>query len=210
MCHVQILIPASIAERLAGILGRRGLVECGGVLMGEHVSEGKFRIVDFTVQRSKGSFASFLRIPRLHIRGLNRFFQRTGNNFCRFNYLGEWHSHPAFDTRPSSSDTATMHTLVNDGETGATFAILLIVRLSGPAMLQAGAYLFLPGNPSVPMLPLVLEAGDRDDERRRTMVKQPSLGSRVLTLICDLTIEKHREIKLMDSRRSPGIDAEED
>jgi hypothetical protein len=139
------------------VLKRRGLVETGGILMGEHVAADEFRIVDFTVQHAEGALASFLRIPQIHLRALNQFFRSTGRDYRKFNYLGEWHSHPAFSTRPSASDLASMYALVNDAATGATFAVLMIVRLDREVTLQTGTYLFVPGNPTVHAIPLVLE-----------------------------------------------------
>lgn len=154
---MRILIPASVAHRLAKILERRGLTETGGVLMGEHVSTDEFRIVDFTVQRSRGTFASFLRLPNYHEGLLERFFRHTDNNFRRFNYLGEWHSHPSFDVRPSGSDVAAMREIVDDTLTGATFAVLVIVRLRQPDMIEAGAFLFIPDAAEVFPASLFLE-----------------------------------------------------
>lgn len=138
------------------VLRRRGVTETGGILMGEHVAEGEFRIVDFTVQHAAGTFGSFLRLPQKHLRSLRSFLNRTGNDYRRFNYLGEWHSHPAFSVRPSASDIIAMRTLVDDPTTGATFAILMIVRLEGRT-LQAGTYVFIPGNVTVMVVPLILD-----------------------------------------------------
>ena len=157
---MRILIPASVAHRIAKILKRRGLTETGGVLMGEHVSVGEFRIVDFTVQRRRGTFASFLRLPNYHKGPLESFFKRTDNNFRRFNYLGEWHSHPSFEVRPSGSDIAAMREIVDDVATNAIFAVLVIVRLRQPDMIEAGAFLFVPDTEEVFPASLVLERPD--------------------------------------------------
>lgn len=162
---MQILLPVDVARRLVKMLRRRGLTEIGGVLMGEHVSAEEFRIVDFTVQHAKGTFASFLRLPQMHVRSLERFFRRTGDDYHKFNYLGEWHSHPAFSTRPSGSDLMAMHALVNDAGTGATFAVLMIVRLDQGTTLQAGTYLFLPNSLAVHVIPAVLESDQSKADR---------------------------------------------
>ncbi len=59
---------------------------------------------------------------------MNAFFCETGHQYDRFNYLGEWHSHPRFPVTPSAQDVESMVDLVN-GERGIDFAVLLIVRL---------------------------------------------------------------------------------
>jgi len=55
--------------------------------------------------------------------------QRTGRDFQRFNYLGEWHSHPSFSVLPSPEDVGTMIDIVENPRSEITFAVLLIVRL---------------------------------------------------------------------------------
>ena len=57
------------------------------------------------------------------------FFEETGRDFRRFNYLGEWHSHPYFLLHPSQEDVDTMTNLVEHSRAEITFALLLIVRL---------------------------------------------------------------------------------
>ncbi len=170
---MRLLLPPNVAQRLAKVLGQRGSMETGGILMGEHVAHDEFRIVNFSVQRSKGTFASFLRMPRLHLRQLERFFKKTEHDYLKYNYLGEWHSHPSFSVTPSLPDLHAMHTLVDDASTGATFAILMIVRLDQDTTLNAGTYLFMPGGAGYHQVPLVLEAEDvRPPATDRGMVAQ--------------------------------------
>ena len=57
------------------------------------------------------------------------FFEETGRDFRRFNYLGEWHSHPYFLLHPSQEGVDTMTNLVEHSRAEITFALLLIVRL---------------------------------------------------------------------------------
>lgn len=113
--------------------------------MGEHISESTFRVVDFSVQRGGGSHAHFVRDPKEHVAQLAAFFEHTGADFTRFNYLGEWHSHPSFPPSPSVSDIAEMVRLVDDPEVGASFAVLLIIRLRFIFGLTGTATLFARG-----------------------------------------------------------------
>ena len=78
---------------------------------------------------------------RDHQGALASFFARSGNDYARFNYLGEWHSHPSFDLAPSRTDIAAMSRLVE--EPGMTFAVLMIVRLRMLRFLTVRAELFL-------------------------------------------------------------------
>lgn len=70
------------------------------------------------------------------------FFRKTGSDFKRFNYLGEWHSHPSFPVRPSHEDVISMQSLVN-GERDIDFSALLIARLRYFLHLEAAAYMFV-------------------------------------------------------------------
>ena len=112
--------------------------------MGEHVREGLFRVVDISVQRSGGSRGHFVRDPASHNAQLRSFFARTAGDFTRYNYLGEWHSHPAFEPVPSAVDIATMQSLVEDPIVGANFLILLVVTLAAGKKVDGSATAFRP------------------------------------------------------------------
>jgi hypothetical protein len=125
-------------------LQKAGTRETGGILMGEHITHNTFRVLDITVQRQLGTFASFIRAISGITLALSRFFRRTNYVYPRFNYLGEWHSHPSFVLKPSSSDCEAMLQIVNDSAVAANFAVLVIVRLQGHN-LQGAAFIFMPG-----------------------------------------------------------------
>jgi proteasome lid subunit RPN8/RPN11 len=142
---MQVSLPSEIAVRLLRELEQAGHREIGGILMAEQLSEpGHFRVVDFSVDPHSGKSDYFERDPSTHGAVLEAFFQRNGHDFSRFNYLGEWHSHPCFPVRPSFRDMKTMLQLVNGGD-GIDFALLMIVKLIGPAALEASMTLFMRG-----------------------------------------------------------------
>lgn len=95
--------------------------------MAEQLAPGDFRLVDFTVDSQRGSAAHFVRSVDDHQKTLAHFFERTGRDYSRFNYLGEWHSHPNHQPIPSCEDIASMESLVQ-GERDIDFAVLLVVR----------------------------------------------------------------------------------
>lgn len=141
---MQLLLPAPILKRLRHELRKAGRREIGGLLMGEHVQAEVFRIVDFTAQHSGGTAACFIRHPHEHQAELDAFFERTGADYKRFNYLGEWHSHPSFPPIPSGTDIDTMQSIVTDASVGVNFLILLIVKLDGRRNMQMSASAFRP------------------------------------------------------------------
>lgn len=139
---VTISLPNDQRARFCKRLRRAGTREIGGILMGEQVAPDHFRIVDFSVDETTGTAAHFVRSPDHHAEALESFFRRTGSNFRRFNYLGEWHSHPSFPVRPSQEDIMSMQGLV-DGERDIDFSALVVVRLRYFFLLEAAAYMFV-------------------------------------------------------------------
>jgi [CysO sulfur-carrier protein]-S-L-cysteine hydrolase len=160
---MKLLLPLTIVKRLRREVRGR-LREIGGVLVGEHVATGVFRVVDMSVQNRGGTVANFVRDPQHHKAFLADFFCRTGHNYQKFNYIGEWHSHPAFKPLPSGPDFATMFDLVEDPDVGVNFAILIIVRLLFWSRLELSATLFRAG---VVPEPISIELDETQDAETR-------------------------------------------
>lgn len=126
---MQLLLPREIRQQLETALREAGRREIGGILMAEHVAQNAFRVRSLTIQRRGGSFAAFLRAVDAFLGPLKNFFRQTDYNYTKFNYIGEWHSHPSFVPTPSETDHQTMLSIINDPQTGAFFVVLLIVKL---------------------------------------------------------------------------------
>jgi len=62
----------------------------------------------------------------------------------RFNYLGEWHSHPIYLAIPSEADIQQMQSLVEDEDQASTFLVLMVVKLAEDASLRGSVYGFRP------------------------------------------------------------------
>jgi proteasome lid subunit RPN8/RPN11 len=139
---VTISLPSDQRARFRKCLRRAGRREIGGILMGEQVAPDHFRVVGFSIDETTGTAAHFVRSPAHHAEVLEDFFRRTKSNFRRFNYLGEWHSHPSFPVRPSREDIMSMQSLV-DGERDIDFSTLVIVKLRYFLQLEAAAYMFV-------------------------------------------------------------------
>jgi [CysO sulfur-carrier protein]-S-L-cysteine hydrolase len=139
---MQLLLAPQVIKRLQRELRRAGSQEIGGLLMGEHLRDELFRVVEISVQRSGGSQACFIRNPSEHQAQLQKYFARTGEDYTRFNYLGEWHSHPSFEPIPSSTDIQTMQSIVDDPSVGANFLVLLIAKLSSNKQIEETAMAF--------------------------------------------------------------------
>lgn len=142
---MRVEIAPDVRTTLRRALRAAGRREIGGVLMGEQIEPGHFRVVDLSIDNETGSRAHFVRSPESHADALDAFFQRTGNEYHRFNYLGEWHSHPRFAVTPSVQDAGSMIELVH-GERGIEFAVLLVVRLDWWGWIASSCTLFRRGH----------------------------------------------------------------
>jgi integrative and conjugative element protein (TIGR02256 family) len=140
---LTVSLPSDIVRKLETALRRAGTDECGGVLMGEHIGPNSFAVRELTVQGG-GSFARFVREARTALLALKGFFARTRGQYTRFNYLGEWHSHPSFSLEPSATDHRSMLEMVCDSSVGANFLVLMVVKLDASMRVQGSIHLYLP------------------------------------------------------------------
>jgi len=140
---LTLVLQPNTTRTIAAALEKAGRHEVGGVLMAEHVDLNEFTIAELTVH-NRGSLASFVRRIEDALIHLTSFFVRTNRDYRRFNYIGEWHSHPLFELEPSLKDDASMMQIMLDPVVGATFAVLLLVKLDERRSLLANAYLYLP------------------------------------------------------------------
>lgn len=148
---MQIALARSVRSKICRELLQSGRRETGGLLLAEQLDdEGRFRVVDVTVDPRGGDSTFFERRPELHTQALEAFFEKHSNDFGRFNYLGEWHSHPSFPVTPSMTDVTTMQAMVEDVG-NIDFSVLMIVRLRMFVMLQVGANLFMRGRAPQPV-----------------------------------------------------------
>jgi integrative and conjugative element protein (TIGR02256 family) len=152
---LTLILPPEIIALLEQALRRVGHREVGGVLMAEHVGVNEFVVRDISTHR-RGTFASFFRRIEEAWATLNRFFKRTKQNYVRFNYIGEWHSHPSFEPLPSGQDHCSMHEIISDVSVGANFVVLVIVKLNTSGDLIGTVHTYLP-NGSVQRSKLIVQ-----------------------------------------------------
>jgi [CysO sulfur-carrier protein]-S-L-cysteine hydrolase len=155
---MKIRVPSFVLQTLNRELNAAKGREIGGILVAERLGGDEFLIADISVQRSGGSSVYFERDPAEHRTFLTRFFQRTGHHYTRFNYFGEWHSHPNFDAVPSLKDILSMQEIVNDPAANVPFAVLMIARKRRFRGLELSATEFRPSAP--PSTATLLAADD--------------------------------------------------
>lgn len=158
---MRLHLPPDLTRKLKAELRRAGSREIGGVLVGEHIGDAEFRLVDLSVQRRGGNDASFVRRPEQHVSFLQEFFIRTGGAYERFNYIGEWHSHPSFPVTPSIVDLRQMQDIVSASPNAPHFAVLIVARLENEKI-RLSSLAFRPQQPPASVEIVISErpAGD--------------------------------------------------
>ena len=144
---MRIELNSGVETRFFAALREAGKREIGGMLFADQLKPNHFTIIDFSLDPLSGSHASFHRDPATHQTMLDQLFERTGRNFQRFNYLGEWHSHPSFSVHPSLHDIQTMTDIVENRNSTISFAVLLIVRLRLKFFVNRSITVFARGRP---------------------------------------------------------------
>ena len=152
-------LPRDVVQRLVVGLRHAGRHEIGGILMAEHVGPNVFTVRELTIH-GVGAVARFVRRIEDAVGRLRAFFSETNHDYTRFNYVGEWHSHPLFDPHPSGTDDAAMREIVMEPTVGATFVVLLIVKLDAFGALVATLHTYLPDGSKVPSTLALLIDGE--------------------------------------------------
>lgn len=141
---IDVVIDDKCVRKLKHELHAAGANEIGGVLAAQQIGDGRFLVVDLSVQRN-GTQSHFERDPLQHREFIRRFHQRMDHRPELFNYLGEWHSHPTHTAVPSDVDFRQMQDLVEDDEQKSTFLTLMIVKLGQHDELRGSVHGFRPG-----------------------------------------------------------------
>jgi len=140
---LKLVLPSNIASQIERALIKAGRREIGGLLMAEHVGTNEFVVREVTINR-RGTFASFVRHIHDVWSKLSRFFDQTKHDYARFNYIGEWHSHPSFEPMPSAVDHHSMADIITDKSVGGHFVVLVVVKLNSQKTLVGSVHTYLP------------------------------------------------------------------
>lgn len=100
--------------------------EAGGVLLGRHLKESSDIVVDEVTQPMEGDIRRrhfFFRRKKQHQRAMDSAWRRSGGTST---YLGEWHTHPETDPRPSNFDLMNWNARIClDHHSGILFFVII-------------------------------------------------------------------------------------
>lgn len=140
---MRLKIPSDQVAAVHDALARAGANEIGGQIFGEQLAPSQFLASELTFQKRRGTFTRFFVDLVQATCDALRFFHKTQHRYARFNYIGEWHSHPNFEVRPSVVDVESMRKLVRDPAFKGRFAVLMIFKVE-KGTVQSGGWLFDP------------------------------------------------------------------
>lgn len=140
---MKLTIPNDQLRNINHALLKAGVNEIGGQIYGEQIAPSCFRATDVTIQNRSGTFARFFVDLIQAAADAANFFRKTNHDYKKYNYIGEWHSHPSFAVQPSSVDIDTMRALVSDHGFSGNFAVLMICKI-GDEVLELGGWVFTP------------------------------------------------------------------
>ena len=140
---MKLVIPLSLSVRFIDNLREANDREIGGVLFAEQKAYSEFHLLDATFQMIGGDTYSFERDGEKAQKNLRRLHRCYSGTPQRFNYFGEWHSHPHSAVIPSHVDTRTMWQILHNTDETVNFIVLLIVKLVQQSSLDTGATVFL-------------------------------------------------------------------
>ena len=126
---------ASAAERAGLGLPYAGLVEAGGLMMGEHFGENTFRVTD--VSLTIGEPNRYYLDPAEHDSFVGAFRAKCPDA-ARFGIIGSWHSHPSGEPEASAGDLQTLKATMAHPSTDLAFKVLLIVCRDAADQLRTG------------------------------------------------------------------------
>ena len=137
------MIPASISDTFVEKLRNSNNREIGGVLFAEQLAYGEFSLLETTFHTSDGNTFTFDRDIVKARKDIRRFHSYYNGKPQKFNYFGEWHSHPHSTSEPSEVDNSMMWEILSQTDESVNFLVLIIVKLIRQSSLDLNATAFL-------------------------------------------------------------------
>ena len=126
VCNYSIEISDSVFDIIKPFIQMNNENESGGILFGQKI-EGKneYHIVGLTTpnKSDKSSRFSFVRNAKNAQKVISKKWKDTSGYV---NYIGEWHTHPERNPKPSSIDLKTYETISLDGSSLYPISINII------------------------------------------------------------------------------------
>ncbi len=125
---MEIIIPKEITLRLIKQISKYSPLETKGALFAEDLGNDTFKIDEVYLEPKPGT-TTFVKLYINHeyVTFQKNYHKLRNNNFSKYNYIGDWHSHPLFECYPSSYDVSEVEKDMK--QSNAIFLVQLILKV---------------------------------------------------------------------------------
>jgi len=125
---LEIIIPKEITLRLIKQISKYSPLETKGALFAEDLGNDTFKIDEVYLEPKPGT-TTFVKLYINHeyVTFQKNYHKLRKNNFSKYNYIGDWHSHPLFECFPSSYDVSEVEKDMK--QSNAIFLVQLILKV---------------------------------------------------------------------------------
>lgn len=137
---MTIEIPKPISELLKRELEVMNQNETRGSFFAERVNGALFKVNDVYFSKKRGTF-SFIKmlIGDEYKKFQKNYHKKYFFEYEKYNYIGDWHSHPSFSCLPSSYDIA--EAIDDFKKSNANFIIQIIIKIENDKLV-GNAFLY--------------------------------------------------------------------
>jgi proteasome lid subunit RPN8/RPN11 len=125
---LEIIIPKKISLILIKQISKHSPLETKGALFAEDLGNDTFKIDGVYLEPKPGT-TTFVKlyINQEYVSFQKNYHKFRKNNFSKYNYIGDWHSHPLFECLPSSYDVSEVEEDIK--KSNAIFLVQLILKV---------------------------------------------------------------------------------
>jgi len=136
---LEIIIPAKITSLIKKHIDKYSPLETKGALFAEHLGDNIFKIDSVYLEPKPGTTTYVkLVVNRVYQAFQNSFHKKHQYHFSKFNYIGDWHSHPLFECIPSSFDVEEVQKDLKNSN--ANFLVQLILKVNQDKLIGNAFY----------------------------------------------------------------------
>ena len=126
--YMKIIVQKEVRIKIQNKLNKSRSNESKGACFAFRMSNDCYLIEDVFISKEKGTFCfSNLKINFRYKRFEKNYFRKHNFDYLNHNYIGDWHSHPSFECKPSNYDKKEAFEELK--KSNANFLIQLILKM---------------------------------------------------------------------------------
>lgn len=151
---MKIIVPKEISNKLIEVIVQHNPYEIKGSFYAEQIKENFFIIDDVYVSEISGNrFFSNLIVNARYKKFERDYYSKKNFIYTKYNYIGDWHSHPSYECIPSDYDRKEIRKEFRNSN--ANFLVQFIFKVIDEKLI--GNAFLCKGNEIVKIEELVIE-----------------------------------------------------